>query len=184
MLKLTLETVKHSELDRKNFESLRRFFDAEYLQTHGPWNPEQPYGYAPHELHIMALLEDEVVGHVGWARRRILVGNNEVVIAGVGGVLINANIRGKGLGAQVMRAATESMAAAGGIEFGYLGCAESVVPYYERCKWHRIEAAERSIGRNGQHCEDPPGQPLLIFPIINEVSHWPEGQIDLRGRAW
>ncbi len=43
-------------------------FDSEY-QEFGEWDPQQPYGYAPHDVHIMARNEGRVVGHVGWARR-------------------------------------------------------------------------------------------------------------------
>lgn len=39
-----------------------------------------------------------VVGHVGWARRAIGVGDIELVIAGVGEVLISEQVRGQHLG--------------------------------------------------------------------------------------
>lgn len=157
-------------------------FDAEYLRDFGAWDPEQPYGYAPHDVHVVARSGGAVVGHAGWARRAIDVGGAETAIAGVGGVLVSDRARGQQLGQRLMAAAAQAMADAGGIDFGYLGCREEVVPFYTACGWRRISAAERSIGRDGRPVDDPPGQPLLVLPIASRT--WPDGDVDLRGRAW
>nr|WP_236783343.1 hypothetical protein [Arthrobacter dokdonellae] len=68
---------------------------------------------------------------MGWAHRRISSGNAEVDIAGVGGMLESENARGFGLGERLLRAAHSSMLEAEGIQFGYLGCRETVVPFYD-----------------------------------------------------
>ncbi|MGQ3384199.1 GNAT family N-acetyltransferase [Glutamicibacter sp. TV12E] len=184
MTDLSIAVVAHGELTAENVNELRRLFDQEYLHDCGSWNPYQPYGYAPHDFHVIARSVDSVVGHVGWARRTIGVGNAEWVIAGVGGVLISECARGEQLGKRLMTSAAQSMLEAGGIDFGYLGCREEVVPFYRSCGWSRVMAAERSIGRDGLAVDDPPGQPLLVLPIVSELSAWPAGTIDLRGRAW
>ncbi len=176
--------VLHGALTPRLRGELRRLFDAEYLATFGEWDSEQPYGYAPHEVHLIARVGGDVVGHVGWARRHVAVGDSGVEIAGVGGVLISQGARGERLGEQLMHTARRSMLDAGGIRFGYLGCREEVVPFYRACGWHRISAAERSISRDGCAREDPPGQPLLITPVESALDEWPAGRVDLRGRAW
>lgn len=184
MTHLSIEVVAHSALTVGDVTDLRRLFDQEYLHDFGSWDPNQPYGYAPHDLHVIARSADGVVGHVGWACRAIDVGGTEVVIAGVGGVLISERARGERLGKRLMSSATQSMLDAGGIDFGYLGCREEVVPFYRSCGWSRVLAAERSIGRDGLLVIDLPGQPLLVLPIASELAAWPAGTIDLRGRAW
>ncbi|WP_224763650.1 GNAT family N-acetyltransferase [Salinibacterium sp. ZJ70] len=156
---------------------------ANNLTEFGDWNPQQPYGYAPHDVHVIARRGDATVGHVGWARREIGVGERDVVIAGVGGVLVAGHARGRGLGEQLMSAAVASMRDAGGIQFGYLGCRDAVLPFYQSCGWTRVAAVERSLDREGRPSTDPAGQPLLVFPL-GPSSEWPEGAIDLRGRAW
>lgn len=163
---------------------LKDLFDAEYLDEYGEWDSTQPYGYAPHDVHVIARSDGRVVGHVGWARRTIGVGDAEVTIAGVGGVLVSGSARGRALGKRMLAFAARSMRDAGGIDFGYLGCREQVVPFYETCGWHRILAAERSIARDGTPAEDEPGQPILILPVERAASSWPAGAVDLRGRAW
>lgn len=75
----------------------------------------------------------------------------------LGGVLISGNARGERVGSRLMGKAAESMKAAGGIGFGYLGCREEVVPFYRACGWLQTSAAERSIDRSGRLTEDPPG---------------------------
>lgn len=181
---ITINVVAHDELTASGFVGLRRLFDSEYLDEFGDWDPDMPYGYAPHAVHVIAQSNGEVIGHVGWARRTVGVGDDEVEIAGVGGVLISEAVRGERIGSWLMASAAQSMKLASGVAFGYLGCREEVAPFYTSCGWSRISAAERSIDTSGRPGEAPPGQPLLILPVDFEVADWPVGTVDLRGRAW
>lgn len=181
---IAVDVVAHDALTSSDLVGLRLLFDAEYLDNSGDWDPDMPYGYAPHAVHVIARSNGEVVGHVGWARRAVGVGDNEVEIAGVGGVLISDAVKGERLGSRLMASAAKSMKSASGIAFGYLGCREEVVSFYTSCGWTRISAAERSIDISGRPRMDPPGQPLLILPVEAEVVDWPVGAVDFRGRAW
>lgn len=183
-MKYSVDVVAHDALALHEICDLRSLFYGEYLGEFGAWDPEQPYGYAGHDVHVIARDGDKVVGHVGWARRTIGVGASELAVAGVGGVLVSQHARGEHVGRQLMRRATASMADSGGIEFGYLGCREEVVRFYVSCGWQRVSAVERSISRNGHPAVHDSGPPLLIFPVARAVAAWPEGAIDLRGRAW
>jgi len=181
---IAINVIAHAELTASDFVGLRRLFDAVYLDDFGEWDPDMPYGYAPHAVHVIAQINSEIVGHVGWSRRRVSVGDGEVEIAGVGGVLISDAVRRERVGSRLMASAAQLMKTARGIAFGYLGCREEVVSFYTSCGWTRISAAERSIDRSGRPSQDPPGQPLLILPVEVEVAAWPGGSVDLRGRAW
>ncbi|WP_313354946.1 GNAT family N-acetyltransferase [Microbacterium sp.] len=178
-----ISVTSHRDLTRGDLAGLRALFDAEYLSEFGDWDPDQPYGYAPHDVHVIARRGDETVAHVGWARRDIRVDGRAVAIAGVGGVLVADQARGLRLGERLMSAAAASMREAGGVEFGYLGCRESVVPFYRSCGWTRVAAVERSVDRRGRPTVTPAGAPILVFPL-DSARQWPEGDIDLRGRAW
>ena len=180
----SIDVVAHKALTPEDTSSLKHLFDAEYFDDFGEWDPAQPYGYAPHDLHVVARSDEGIVGHVGWGRRTIGVDDASLVIAGVGGVLVSPQARGLDLGKRMLAYAATSMRSAGGIDFGYLGCREQVVPFYESCGWHRIVAAERSIARDGMPVEDEPGQPLLVLPVERDLASWPAGTVDLRGRAW
>ena len=182
-MSLLIRAVAHSDLSLDDLMRLRALFDGEYAQDLGDWDPKQPYGYAPHDMHVMARDDDVVVGHVGWGRREITVGERIVVVAGVGGVLVSERARGTRLGARLMSEAVTSMRDVGGIDFGYLGCREEVVPFYRSCGWTRVVAAEQSLDRAGMPATDLPGQPILVFPV-DASTEWPSGKVDLRGRAW
>lgn len=84
----SIEAVQHAALTPPLIAELRTVFDAEYLADSGEWDPELPYGYASHDLHLIARADGEIVGHVGWGRRAISVGSSTVEIAGIGGVLV------------------------------------------------------------------------------------------------
>jgi aminoglycoside 2'-N-acetyltransferase I len=176
--------VAHAALTDRDRTGLQRLFDGEYFEEFGDWDPDQPYGYAPHDVHLIAWSGDRVAGHVGWGRRRIRVGGKVVEIAGVGGVLVSESARGQRLGEQLMNATRRSMSDVDEIQFGYLGCREEVVPFYRACGWHRISAGERSLSRDGRSNEYPPGQPLLILPLGSSLEDWPTGIVNLCGRAW
>jgi len=179
----SIEVLAHQELTEADLGELRLLFDNEYLKEFGEWDPQEPYGYASHDVHIMARIEGRVIGHVGWAHREIAVGTETLAIAGVGGVLISADARGMRLGRELMSWAAQSMRDRGRLAFGYLGCREQVVPFYESCGWKRILAREKSIGRDGESVVDELGPPILILPIA-PLETWPDGDVDLRGRAW
>lgn len=184
MTSRSIDVVDHGDLAGPDLQELRRLFDGEYRADFGEWDPDQPYGYAPHGVHVIARTDGRVVGHAGWARREIAVGEEAVAIAGVGGVLISEKVRGQRLGVDLMGRTVRSMRDHGGIAFGYLGCREDVVPFYTSCGWTRIFAGERSIGRAGEPVADPPGPPILILPVAAPLESWPTGDIDLGGRAW
>lgn len=184
MTEPVIEVVGHESLSDEELNGLRRLFDAEYLVDLGDWDPEQPYGYAPHDVHVIARSAGQIIGHIGWQRRTIQVGDAEVTVAGVGGVLIAGNARGTGTGRALMARTATTMADAVGIRFGYLGCREEVVPFYASCGWHRLSVPERSIGRDGSLTHQEAGPPILVLPIESALDEWPEGPVDLRGRAW
>lgn len=180
----TIEVVPHAALTAHDIKTVGRLFDDEYVDQFGPWNPELPYGYAPHDVHVIARSAGDLIGHVGWQRRVIAVGDSEVTIAGVGGVLISVRARGHGMGRRLMRELAASLPTTDGIEFGYLGCREEVVEFYRSCGWLRINAVERSVGRDGRTRTYDADQPMLILPVGRDASSWPDGTVDLRGRAW
>ncbi|WP_141494247.1 GNAT family N-acetyltransferase [Kytococcus schroeteri] len=180
---IALRALAHHELTAEHLAGLRELFDAEYLDSHGEWHPTQPYGYAGHDVHVIALQGQQVQGHVGWERRTIEVGGTPVTVAGTGGVLVNPRVRGTGLGRRLMAHAADAMRQGPDISFGYLGCREDVVPFYRSCGWKRIRATERYTGRDGRETLQKPGPPLLVLPLRSGTK-WPSGPVDLRGRCW
>jgi aminoglycoside 2'-N-acetyltransferase I len=177
--------LAHADLLAQHVDGVRALFDAEYLDEYGAWDPDHPYGYAPHDFHVVGLVGDRVVGHVGFQARTITVGSTDVLVGGTGGVLVAAAARGSGLGRDLLRTARDAMRETAGVDFGYLGCRAEVVPFYESCGWTRIHAEERFRSRLDPD-RDVVEQdlPLLICEALRPVDDWPSGPVDLRGTPW
>ena len=185
MSELNPRAIPHIALTTDEITELRKLFDSEYLADHGQWNPEKPYGYSPADVHVVAFEGSRIIAHVGFQARLISVGTADIVVAGTGGVLVDAEHRSTGLGSRVMAAAETAMREDHRIRFGYLGCREEVVPFYESTGWRRIRAVERATSRTdhaGIVTSDD--SPLLICPVNARFSEWPQGEIDLHGTPW
>ena len=177
--------VWHEQLTGEQLDQLGELFDAEYRAHEGAWNPDGPYGYAPAELHVMAVEGGRVVGHAGTQRRMISVGDHEVLVAGTGGVLVSPSHRGQGLGARLLAATHDAARSIAPADYGYLGCREAMVPFYESCGYKRIEVTERFRSRNGSsQTVEETGAPVMVCTGTRDVDTWPPGSVDLRGRCW
>ncbi|RAX43670.1 hypothetical protein DQ354_19495 [Arthrobacter sp. AQ5-06] len=98
-----LRLQRHEDLSMMELDALEKLFDSEYLSDYGRWNPDAPYGYSPADFHVMAFQGSVLAAHVGFQRRVISVGTDDVVVAGTGGVLVDQRFRGTGLGGRAMR---------------------------------------------------------------------------------
>lgn len=179
---IEIRTVRAHETDEPLLAELAEMFDEEYLAEHGPWNPLAPYGYSPAETRVIALLDGRLAGHVGYQPRSIRVDDREVRVGGVGGVLVASHARGLGLGIRMLHAAQHAMSAE--VDFGYLGCREEVVPFYQAAGWHRIRVRERSLSRVDGSMVVTETDPVLICPAARAVTDWPAGDVDLVGTPW
>ena len=176
---------RHVDLTTTELDALENLFDSEYRNEFGPWNPDAPYGYSPAETHVLAFRGQALAAHVGFQRRLIAVGADEVMVAGTGGVLVDKRSRGMGLGGRAMQHAQKVMRDETGVDFGFLGCRREVVPFYESAGWVQVYATERCLSRVDQtsvvvsQCG-----PNLICSAKRDASQWPKGDIDLRGTPW
>lgn len=108
------------DLTKKQLVGIKELFDNEYAALYGAWNQTQPYGYSPAELHVLAIKDGQVVGNIGMQRRQISVGNQEVTIAGTGGMLISPSYRKYGLGRKLLSALQEASRTIAPVDYGYL----------------------------------------------------------------
>lgn len=71
MRRHSIEVLVHQELPEADLRGIRQLFESEYLKEFGESDPQQSYGYASHDVRIVARIEGRVVGHVGWAPARV-----------------------------------------------------------------------------------------------------------------
>lgn len=125
-----------------------------------------------------------IVAHLNFERRLIEVGDRKILVAGVGGVATHPEWQGRGLGRRLMAELRRVISMEKPADFGYLGCREEVVGFYERVGWHRIHRKVREVDpKSGKWTlsEDP----TLIMPATKPLPDWPgEGEINLRGMWW
>ncbi|KJL17699.1 Nodulation protein A [Microbacterium foliorum] len=184
-----IAVVEHSALSDSHVAALRELFDGEYRATHGQWDPDRPYGYSPADVHTTIFRGNRAVAHVGFQRRVIRVGRAEVRVAGTGGVLVHPDWRSGGVGRRVMSRAQQAMRDDERVEFGYLGCRDEVVEFYERTGWSRVNAVERHVSMaDATKTVMSHREPILVFAAVadprGDAPSWPLGDIDLRGRPW
>ncbi|MBT2537488.1 GNAT family N-acetyltransferase [Arthrobacter sp. ISL-69] len=181
----TLRLQRHEDLSMMELDALEKLFDGEYLSDYGRWSPDAPYGYSPADFHVLAFQGPALAAHVGFQRRVISVGTDDVVVAGTGGVLVDHRFRGTGLGGRAMRHAQKAMRDEAGVDFGFLGCRKDVVPFYESAGWLEVHATERCLSRLDRiSVIVSRGGPTLICSATRDASEWPHGDIDLRGTPW
>ncbi|NNC12570.1 GNAT family N-acetyltransferase [Planctomonas sp. JC2975] len=184
-MSISVRTVAHGELQSSDLARIGELFDAQYQQEFGTWTPDSPYGYSPADFHTLVFRRRALVAHVGFQIRTITVGDEAVTIAGTGGVLTDKAVRGAGYGRAAMESAQLAMRTEREVEFGYLGCREGVVPFYESVGWHRIHAIERCISWLDQATNIvTENAPLLICAAQRAIEEWPRGDIDLHGTPW
>lgn len=167
-----------------DYADMAELFDREYLDGWGPWDPRRGYGYARGELHALARSCGRMIGYATSARRFVGVGDQEVVIAGTGGVVTSPEMRGQGVGRAVLRALQEANRGLAPAPFGFLGCREEVVPFYESCGFRRVDALVRDVSpRDAMSVVESRG-PTMICAGTEPLDAWPEGAIDLRDLPW
>jgi len=184
-MKETLRLQWHEDLCIAELTALGELFDGEYLDDYGRWEPDAPYGYSPADVHVLGFRGPFLVAHVGFQRRVISVGTNDVVVAGTGGVLVDHRFRGTGLGGRMMRHAQQAMRDEVEVDFRFLGCREAVVPFYKAAGWREVHATERCVSRLDQTSVVVSHEgPTLICSATRDARQWPHGDIDLRGTPW
>lgn len=180
----SIQLVWHRDLTDEQIARLRALFDAEYRDEQGWWDPDQPYGYSPAELHVIATDGPAIAGHVGMQRRTIGVGDREVVVAGTGGVLVSPSTRDGGLGRKLLDRAQQATRTLAPAQFGYLGCRDEIVPFYRACGWTPIDTAQHHRSRLDPSRAVSSTGPQLIRSGTDDVDAWPVGAVDLRGTPW
>ncbi|MHC1781166.1 MAG: GNAT family N-acetyltransferase [Anaerolineaceae bacterium] len=96
----------------------------------------------------------------------------------MGNVATHPDWQRNGIAHVLVRVAGEALRKSG-CAFAMLFCEEKLLPYYEKCGYHRVESPLfiRSEGRRLEIHEV-----MMAIPLAGE--EWPEGEIDLLGLPW
>jgi GNAT superfamily N-acetyltransferase len=147
----------------------------------GPPDPEfGPIDWStPHEWNALGWLDGQLVSQLCLLRREILVGEERVWVAGIGGVATHPQWQHKGLASQLLRATADFIRAEIHTPFGVLLCAEATRPFYEKAGW-QLAAAELFFTQNGARRT----MKTCVMVMNFTEKAFPEGMIDLCGLVW
>jgi aminoglycoside 2'-N-acetyltransferase I len=150
---------------------------AEHFRTSSYWGPRPT-----HRL----WLEDQnnaIVAHLDLETRTIQVGDDDVLVAGIGEVATAPHLQGSGIGRRLMAELQQVLQSDVPVSFGILQCGDQVIGFYETTGWQRIDAPVRAIHPDSGQWETITNN-VLITPGTLPVTAWPEGPVDLRGLLW
>lgn len=147
-----------------------------------PWDAARvpPLEWRAKEQHVV--LRDKqgrLIASAGLVVAEVEAGEVRLPVVGLGGVIVNAGYRGRGLSLRVIRAALEK-ADALGPDFALLFCHEDRVELYRRFGFEEL--------RSGVLVDGPGGQVELpmraMWRALRTGASWPEGRVVLLGRPF
>jgi hypothetical protein len=132
--------------------------------------------FAPKEHFVIAFAGEQALASAGWLARDVRVDGDSVAAAALGGVLVRASCRGRGL-SRVVSSEAMSGAARAGRTHGILLCKPQVEPLWAHLGWTEIRSQVTFTDLDGE----PRRWPLaaMVRPLRDQP--WPSGDVDLAG---
>jgi GNAT superfamily N-acetyltransferase len=111
--------------------------------------------------------------------RTVGVGDREILVGGVGGLVTVPAVRGQGHAVRLLEEAGAFVTRRTAARFLLLFCLDPLVPFYRQLGWAPVEGAVSLEQPDG-----PVACPLhtMWLPIRGEA--WPAGAVDVRGLPW
>ena len=181
---LRLRFVAEADLSADDHAAISALLVAAFPEHAEIFRAASWYGARPDHRLWLEGPDGAPVAHLDFERRLVGIDDREVLVAGVGEVATHPDRQGRGLGRRLMAELRRVLTTKTPTDFGYLGCREEVVGFYERVGWHRINQKTREIDpKSGEWTVSE--EPTLILPATAPLSAWPrEGAINLRGMWW
>jgi GNAT superfamily N-acetyltransferase len=149
----------------------------------GEVDPSQTHAYAlqwrPTEKHIFIAAGGKKLCHVGLVCETVEVNGNRIAVAGIGGVLVRRECRGRGYSRLAIEAAEDFVRRMMAVKFILLFCRPAVQSLYEHLGWATVFTpvwVEQTDGK-------------VLLPITSMAKclgaeQWPNGEVRLASRPW
>jgi predicted acetyltransferase len=135
--------------------------------------------WSSHDWMALGCFDGELITQLCLLKREILVGEESVWVAGVGGVATHPQWQKQGLATRLLLKSETFMRNKIGVPFGLLICADETQPVYNHCGWQKVANSVDYI-QNGRHYNL--ATCVMILPLTNQT--WPVGKIMLCGLPW
>jgi ribosomal protein S18 acetylase RimI-like enzyme len=180
---MTVHLVAEKDLTRDQEQRIQTLLIAAFPQHEEIWSRHSFWGGTA-ECRMWLEQDQKMIAHLGFARRTIRVGGQEILIAGVGAVATHPDFQGRGTGRQLFAELKKILLEQLPVDFAFLECREAVIGFYEKAGF--------TLHRQTVHCFHPDKQAWIyddgakmIMPIHKTLDEWnADGLIDLRGMPW
>lgn len=180
---MTAQLVAEKDLTRDQEQCIQELLLAAFPQYQEIWSRQSFYG-GPAEYRLWLEQDNQMIAHLGFAKRNIRVGEQEVLIAGVGAVATHPEFQGRGVGKQLFAELRKILLTRLPVDFAFLECREAVIVFYEKAGF--------TLHQQTTYCFHPGKQAWIydegakmVMPIHKPLGEWnANGLIDLRGMPW
>jgi nodulation protein A len=180
---MTVHLVAEKNLTSEQEERIQTLLIAAFPQYEAIWSRQSFYG-GPAEHRLWLEQDQTIIAHLGFGKRNIRVGEQDVLIAGVGAVATHPDFQGRGVGKQLFGELKKTLLTQLSVDFAFLECREAVIGFYEKAGF--------TLHRQTVHCLHIEKQEWvyddgakMVMPIHKTLAEWDKnGLIDLRGMPW
>lgn len=135
--------------------------------------------WANTEIHLLGLLDQQIVSLLGLTTRQVNVGGQLIFVAGVGGVATHPAFQRRGYAGLLMRRARQYIQDEIKAPFGLLVCSPHREHLYRSLGWLTVNEPVLVSTSAGKH---PWPEKVMILPLTSQA--WPAGFVDLCGAPW
>lgn len=179
---LSIRLVPEDQLSDTDHILIQDLLIAAFPQYAEIFTQGSYWGGRPNYRLWIATQKDELLAHLDFELRRIMIGKTELLIAGVGEVATHPRFHKHGLGRALMDK-LHSILFKMSVLFGYLQCRPAVVNFYTNVGWHLVTQTACYIDPDTNQ-ETFYNGPSLILPVCATSAQWPTGTINLMGMPW
>jgi predicted acetyltransferase len=166
--------VEYEKMDAESWEKVNEVTRLAFAGEDDElvWNEKD-------DFRVLVTADERLVSTLGIVRRVGKVGDQPVLLGGVGGVATHPEFRKNGYAGLALQAAGEFMRETMRVDFGHLLCGPHMEHYYARFGWQTVT--------NPCWADQPGGKVLLnevIMILPCQQREWLSGEIDLCGLPW
>lgn len=144
-------------------------FESEPLQLF--WRPK--------DTHLVAYVDETPVSKCGLLKQVIQVGDSQLTIGGVGGVVTVPAQQKRGYARAVLQEALDRLQNQWQCDAALLFCRQPLVGFYQQLGWQLISEPVTIAQPQGKM---PAPVPALYKLLL--ASHWPQGPVTLNSMPW
>jgi len=176
--------LEEADLKPQDHERISSLLVAAFPQHVNTFSQKSYWGSMPEYRLLLENPSGELLAHLEFGLRTIGVGPQESKIAGIGAVATRPDVQGQHLGRALFKHLHSLLLERFGVDFGYLGCREAVVGFYQKVGFVRFDQTVLELNPDTGEWQEST-YPNMVLPVCEPLEAWPgTGRVDLRGMPW